>query len=180
MEASGATIDIFKVAEYFGITPDKITPIIVVLVFGLCLFYRYFLKDRIKEIETKIEDILQRVSRLEGIGGGMTSHSSPLSPTELGAQHIKQSNLEKILNDNKESFIKNVKDLLPKDYTDYDVQQIAEKFLVSLKDDPMMKPVKEYAFKNGLGIEVLLGTAALWLRDDFLKVSRQISKEIRK
>jgi|SRR3989344_5143713 len=101
--------------------------------------------------------------------------ASPLRPTKTGASLIKDSGLEKILDDNKDNLCTKLKASLPKDYTEYDVQENARKLLIGLKDDTMMNPVKEYVYNNPMEIEVILNVGGLWLRDDFLKQSRQMA-----
>jgi len=137
------------------------------------------IKKDIDKIREDIKMLIDRVSKLEGKMEGVIGRSSPLSPTALGARYIKESGLAAILDDKgeKELLREKLKADLPKNYSDYDVQESSRRILFSLKDDPMMRPVKEYAFQNGLEVEVILGAAALWLRDDFMGVSRKISPE---
>lgn len=120
-------------------------------------------------ISNKIKGVVINQSLLETSG-------SPLAPTEYGAELIKKSGLEKILDDYKEDLCIKLKANLPKDHTEYDVQEIARNLLVSLKDDPMMKPIKEYLYNNPMDIELILRIGGLWLRDDFLKKDRKINK----
>ncbi len=70
-----------------------------------------------------------------------------------------------------------LKKQLVENYTEYDVQEKARNLLIAQKDDSIMNPVKEYAYKNGLNVEIILKVGGLWLRDDFLGIPRQIGKE---
>ena len=101
------------------------------------------------------------------------SSGSPLNPTEYGASLIKESGLEKILDDNKELLCTKLKASLPQDYTEYDVQEHARNLLVSLQDDPIMKPVKNWIYNNPIDIEIILRVGGLWLRSDFLNQPRK-------
>lgn len=105
------------------------------------------------------------------------TNGSPLRPTAYGVQLIVDSGLEKIIAENKEDLCIKLKAVLPKDYGEYDVQENARNLLVNLKDDPIMKPVKEYVYNNPMDIEIILKAGGLWLRDDFLGQARQVSTE---
>lgn len=102
---------------------------------------------------------------------------SPLKPTQYGARLIKESGLEKILNENKPFLIDEIRKLLPKDYTDYDVQEMSRQALLSLKNNPILNSVKEYSFKKGMDIDIILNTGGLWLKDDFLGKPRKTAEK---
>lgn len=105
------------------------------------------------------------------------SGSSPLNPTEYGAKLIKDSGLEKILNDNKEFLCTKLKASLPRDYTEYDAQERARDLLLLLRNDPILNPVKEWVYNNPIiDIETVLRVGGLWLRNDFLNQPRKVSE----
>lgn len=129
--------------------------------------------NAIVEIQTIIQD------KWKGITMQYTlteQGSSPLRPTEYGVKLIKDSGLEKILDANKETLCIKLRASLSKDHTEYDVQENARNLLIELKDDPMMKPVKEYVYNYPIEIDIILRTGGLWLRDDFLEQPRQAAK----
>lgn len=99
--------------------------------------------------------------------------ASPLRPTQIGAGLIKDSGLENVMDEHKDELCIKLKAMLPTGYTEYDVQEKARALLISLKDDPMMNPVKDYVYANPMDIERILRVGGLWLRDDFLKKPRQ-------
>lgn len=138
------------------------------------------LKTGFRELQTDVRDLIGRIAKMEGKLEGVSASASPVQPTELGARYIKESGLEKILDERKISLCDNLKNLLPQNYVEYDVQEVARRVMLSLKDEPIMRPVKEYAFKEGVEVEVILGVGALWLRDDFLKLPREINKTEKK
>lgn len=127
---------------------------------------------------TEIQTIIR--SKFKGINiiHTMTEQgSSPLNPTEYGAYLMRESGLEKILNENTELLCTKLRASLPNDYTEYDVQEKARQVLLDLKDDQIMNPVKEWVYQNPTEIETVLRTGGLWLRDDFLKQPRKISEK---
>ncbi|MFY9484022.1 MAG: hypothetical protein WAP74_00150 [Patescibacteria group bacterium] len=135
------------------------------------------LKTDFKELRTDVRDLIGRMAKMEGKLEGVASSASPLQPTELGVKYIKDSGLEKILDDKKEHLFGQLENMLPPNYPEYDVQEAARRLMLSLKDELFIRPVKDYAFKEGKEIEVILGVGALWLRDDFLNRPRGIAKK---
>jgi hypothetical protein len=125
---------------------------------------------------TEIQSILKSKFNELIINHSMVERgSSPLKPTSYGVKLIKDSGLEKILDEQKDFLCTRLKAKLDKDYTEYDIQENARNLLVELKNDPMMNPVKDYVYNNPIDIKIILQTGGLWLRDDFLKKHRGIS-----
>lgn len=170
-------LDIPALLQYFGITADKITPFII---FGV-IFWLLFLRPakwklgKISSAITEIQTILRTL-------GHDTKHlveapGSPLQPTEYGAKLIKESGLEAILDGKKPALTEELKKLLPEKFTPYDVQEVARQLMVSKKNDSDFRGVKDYAYDNGLDVDIILQAGGLWLRDDFLGKERKIKKE---
>jgi len=167
--------------NYFGITADKITPLVILALLGM-----FYLSKTLKPINKKIGRCcnaiieIQTTFKNQGIDldHKMTETSaSPLKPTTYGAELIKDSGLEKMLNDNKELLNKKLQASLPEGYTHYDVQEKARELLISLTDDPIMSSVKTWIYNNPIDIDIILSVGGLWLRDDFLKEPRLTSKK---
>jgi|GEM_PF-1396741 len=126
---------------------------------------------------TEVQTILKsKFPGLEITQSLLEKPGSPLAPTEQGASILKESGLEKVLDDNKEALQIRLRASLPDPYTDYDVQENARKLLNSLKDDPMMIAVKDWVYANPMRLDILLNLGGLWLRDDFLGHERKINK----
>lgn len=176
-------MDIVNLLNYFGIAPNTLTPLVLVWGVGFFIIAKY-LKENIEPIKKSISRITNSIVEIQTllkVNNIPLNHllieapGSPLQPTEYGAKIIKESGLEKILDQKKESLIKALRDSLHGDYTDYDAQETARKVLISLKSDPIMNPVKEYAYKNALDVEIILRVGGLWLRDDFLGQPRKLA-----
>ena len=127
---------------------------------------------------TEIQTILKNKLDVYTFNHSMVERgTSPLRPTAFGANLIKESGLEKILNTNKETLCIKLQASLKEEYTEYDVQENARNLLISLKDDGIMRKVKEYIYNHPMDIEVILRVGGLWLRDDFLKQPRAVAQE---
>lgn len=127
---------------------------------------------------TEIQTILMTKFTGITINHSMTEvPGSPLKPTQYGAQLIKDSGLETILNENREVLCERLRTSLSEGYAEYDVQENARVLLLALKDDPMMRHVKEYVYNHPINIEIILRTGGLWLRDDFLNQPRAIAPQ---
>jgi|SRR3989344_4301014 len=164
--------------NYFGITPDKMTPLFVLGAIFVLFFIRPITKNlrRIGNAIIEIQTIM--VNNNVSLSHLLTeSPGSPLNPTEYGEILIKESGLERILDENKERLFSELKNTLPQQYIEYDVQEVARKVLISLKDDPIMVSVKKYAYTKGISVETILNTGGLWLRNDFLKKQRGVNKK---
>ena len=120
-------------------------------------------------IKDELGKIWARFEKVEGAG-------SPLNPTQKGKKWLDDSGLSNIIDNSKKEWLLNeLKKQLPKNYTDYDVQITARRLMVSLRDDEAIKPIKEYAFDNGIDIEIILRLSGLLLRDNFLNVPHKVS-----
>lgn len=173
--------DFLNSLAYLGLTADKMVPLLLVTGFAL-----YFVNKSLAPIKKSIAQITNaciEIQTIFGIHGIDLKHclvetsGSPLKLTKYGAQLIKDSGLEKILNDNKETLCDQLKARLKEGYTEYDVQENARNILVGLKDDSIMKPVKEYVYNHPMDITIILRAGGLWLRDDFLKKPRETADE---
>lgn len=144
--------------------------------------------EAIKSALAPFSSIAHAITEIQTILGekfpGLTiNHSmtekpgSPLRPTQYGVQLIRDSGLEVILNDNRDTLCTKLRGSLQQGYIEYDVQENARNLLIGLKDDPMMRQVKEYVYNHPIDIEIILRTGGLWLRDDFLNQPRGIAPE---
>lgn len=103
--------------------------------------------------------------------------ASPFQPTVEGKQLLEESGLAKVLDNHKDDLEGRLRKMLPQDHTEYDVQEKAKELLLSLKDSSLLNPVKEYAYKNAMNIDIILHIGRLWLRDDFLGQHRGWHKD---
>lgn len=179
------TFDIIATLNYFGLTPDKIIPVILIGLF-IWFFFSKSLTKFLKPINKSLRQITNAIIEIQTIFKQrwdieldhklLEAGGSPLRPTEYGAQLIRESGLEKILNEQKELLFSKLKEELPENYTEYDVQEMSRQVLLKMKTDPIINPVKTYAYQNAIDVDMILRVGGLWLRDDFLGQPRGIAK----
>ena len=139
------------------------------------------LENSIEWIKRELGNLWDAVKGREARRAGAEATGSPINPTELGWKYIRESGLDKIVDtEKKEELLEKLKNSLGKDYAEYDVQEKARKLVVSMKDDPMFKPVKEYAFSNGIDVDIILLLGGLLLRDNFLNQQHQTAPSAKK
>lgn len=173
--------DFFGLLNYLGITPSTAIPLIIFGLIAYIIFSKKITKhinplnknlDSIKLAVVEIQTIFSTSGKLIKYSLTETSNS-PLQPTEFGLELLKKSGMEGYVKTNRESLIKKVKEKLKerlkKDYTAYDVQEQSIKLMIELKDTNLLNTIKEFAFKNGIDIEIILRLGGLMLRDEFLK-----------
>lgn len=129
-------------------------------------------------IKTELTNLWTAILGKEAIRHGLEGKGSPLNPTELGWKYIKESGLENIVDHEKrDELLAKLKETLGDNTSEYDVQESARKLLLSIKDDPMFKPVKDYAFNNGIDADIILILGGLLLRDNYLNRQHQSSPQ---
>lgn len=93
---------------------------------------------------------------------------SPFIMTDYGKKLVDESGFPKIFKQNKVRIIDSVKSRRPQ--TNYDIQEYSKDVLLQdFINDPMIKPIKDYAYKNALNINIILETASLIIRDEVIK-----------
>lgn len=155
----------------------KIDMVYFLGIIGTILTLAWIFSNKLSAIETSITWIKRELGRLwnsissmESGLAGVEGSKSPLNPTQLGWKWLNESGLAKIIDEEQKTWLlQNLRNSLPPNYTDYDVQEVARRVMVSLKDDSLMKAVKQYAFEHGIDIEMLLRLGGLLLRDNFLE-----------
>jgi hypothetical protein len=178
-------IDIVATLNYLGITHDRVLPFLLLIGAMFYVSYKitYKFTDPLKKSISVLTCAVLEIQVILRNCGFALAHNipegsgSPLQPREYGRTLIIESGLQKIL-DERKSFLKTeLLKLLPKNYTAYDVQEKARQLLLNLKDNEIMNPVKDYAYRLGIDADIILRTGGLWLRDDFLKQPRGLAKE---
>jgi hypothetical protein len=163
---------------------DVLTPVVALILtvfLAVCGVAAYFFKRLIAQVDTltkEIKPIRPAIIELQGLitngkrkvmFGLTVEPGSPLKITEYGDQLLRDSGFYKILRQHSPQLTQAVKDTNPK--TNYDIQENSEHILRTLleQSEPMLVPLKSYAFTNGLSLEVLIPPATIALRDEVMK-----------
>lgn len=135
------------------------------------------IENSLKWLKEGFEKVESRLGSLEVKKSGMENPGSPVDPTKKGWKYLKESGLDKIIDEEKrEDLLKILKDSLPENYTKYDVQEKARIVVLNLRDDTEVgKKMEEYAFDNGISVDILLRLGGLLLRDNFLERKHNVA-----
>ena len=150
---------IMDILKFLGLTPDRLVPLAFLTLALYIVFnkklYKHLnpIKLAIVEIQTKFGDFGHSIKY------SLTeTRESPIKPSDYGLQLAEESKLKEIIIQNKEKFLKELdyklKENLP--ITAYDVQEKSRQLMLDYKDNNLMNPVKLYAFKQGIEVEVIL------------------------
>lgn len=153
--------------------------IIVVLLGGIAFFVKRIL-GKTDKLEASFKPIVPAIVEIQG-KFSEAGHSilfpltvtpgSPLKLTDYGKQLMQDSGFNTILANasNRKILVDFVKAMNPQ--TEYDAQECSVRSIQKLleNNNPILKPLKEYAYNNGLSTEILIKPAGILLRDKVLK-----------
>jgi len=92
---------------------------------------------------------------------------SPLALTDSGERLLKDSGGEDFVNNHYELLAQKVEDNSPK--TAYDIQELSQQVITWLKSEDIFNSLKDYAFKTGLPLEIIIEVMGIYLRDKILR-----------
>jgi hypothetical protein len=156
--------------------------IIIVALSGLVSWFGKKTLDRIEKkissVESDLKPITPAIVEIQGKfkDAGHTllfpltvTPGSPLKLTEYGEKLMKESGFCEVLKKNRKELVDGVKVKSPK--TNYDIQQFSKQLIHELfeNDNEMFRPLKDYAFNNGMNVKILVPPAGLLLRDEVMK-----------
>lgn len=130
------------------------------------------LKPELSAFRDHAAEARVRLSVVETKLDGFAKTNSPLSLTPQGEKAVKASGLKQYIDSNQELLIaaatKNGKLTNP-----YDIQQSTAIFFDAYTfPEDVEEKLKDYAFNNGISLDVLLRVGALYLRDICLEAIR--------
>jgi len=150
---------------------------LITAIIAVCIAWGKFtqglkdLKERFNKVEVKVDRLGERMANIEGrMGVGYTSPSSPVHLTEKGEKVLIESKAKEILDkkENREKVLDRIK-AESRPNTAYDVQEKTKQAIRELADDQMFIPVKDYAFRQGVDLSIILDIVAIYFRDIALK-----------
>ena len=168
-----------------------VTPTVIASVFAF-IFYRVFnlgeyhqkfsnaledvkkLQTDIKSLENSSVKIAQALSVVKallisdlGIDAGVFNSKSPLSLQPLGEKVLKESDFERIFDENKEMFLDKIREYGFE--TEADIDTASADIVELMKEHELFKGFKEVAYQNGITLEVLLRACAIYMREQAVK-----------
>jgi len=99
-------------------------------------------------------------------GKGLTKSKSPISLTERGYDLLQKSGGQAWISQYRDELIKAIQQKNP--LSAYDVQEYAKEVLKSLvtMSDPRLKPLKDYAYAQGIELDDIITVMGIHLRDE--------------
>lgn len=151
--------------------------IITVLLAGIGFFVKKIF-DKTESLEASFKPITPAIVEIQGkfteAGHSLlfpltVAPGSPLELTEYGTKLINESGFKELMKVCRDRLVKRVRDKNPT--TNYDIQEDSIDVIKELleSNDETLKPLKDYAFNNGLSVEILAPPAGIVLRDEVMK-----------
>ena len=155
-----------------------ITAFVVSSIGWLIAFVRF--QEKVKNLETKVDKIevgLQEVrdkviaceTRIDERGEkGLIKRKSPADLTEKGLDLLQKSGGQAWIITNRPELLKSIKEKKPT--SAYDVQEYAKEILKEIvaKNDPKLKPLKDYAYTKGLNLDDIILVMSIQLRNEVM------------
>ena len=91
----------------------------------------------------------------------------PISLNENGKEMLTASGFLRIFETHGDEILEEIRKCNPA--TNYDVQEMAIKTVISLSDNPDINPVKNYAYKKSITVEKVLYLGGIHARDMYFK-----------
>ena len=114
-------------------------------------------RDKAIACETRIEERGNK---------GLAKNKSPIDLTEKGLDLLRESGGQEWIITNRLELIKAIKDKNPT--SAYDVQEYSKEVLKDIvaKNDPKLKPLKDYAYAKGISLDDIIFVMSIHLRNE--------------
>lgn len=179
--------------NYFGITPNQLSPVFIVVGIFAWAGWKFFLKDikreigdikyevtdlhhATKEIQKYIEDRDGEWTPQHRLGANPTfstygKANSPAVPNEAGDKLLRESQFMEQYPKFKDDVFKAIDAMGFR--TLYDYERGAKRALRQLQDDPRFDPIKDYVVGHpDITLSVIFAIAAWLIRDDYAAYQR--------
>lgn len=151
------------------------------IIFSVCgslIAIAWYASGRFSGLETGVKGLNTRLTNIEGQIFNITKTASPVSLTERGHKILIESGLKDYIDTNKEKLLDHCK----KDNkieSAYDVQISAFNYFnkVNFEND-FEKQLKEYAFKEGINMDMIRRIGGIYFRDVCLDQLKMNPKDI--
>lgn len=125
------------------------------------------LKTDVKKLGGSMDRIIGHLATSDGISADLFAGSSPLQLLEKGIKLLDESGFKEVYKDNKDWFIKEIKQYKIK--TLADVDDASFKIMEKCRNDAKFVNLKEMAFEKGVNLDVLLRVLSIYLRGELAK-----------
>jgi len=143
---------------------------IITTVAGTLISIAWFASGRLTRVETLVEGLDRRITNIEGNFNGAFTQQSPIALTEKGRMYLEGSGLKEYIDETKDELRRLAVTEPDELETSYDIQNTAFDFFDSvLFDDSFEKVLKQYAYEQGISMNVLRRVAGIYFRDILLK-----------
>lgn len=158
-------MDIIAVLNYFGFTPQNVTPLVVVAVIALLFVFKHTkpMRTSLSEIREKFFVVESRVSDLWK--DKLAPANSPRKLNERGNEILNKSGVKALVESKKERIIYLIKEKKPG--TAFDAEKILLDIMADLPNHcpEIVDSLKDGAYSVGADISTLLFVAGIDMRD---------------
>lgn len=133
---------------------------------------------RFTKVETLIDGIKERLTRIEGSSSGAFGQSSPINLLPKGQELLEKSGLKQYIDDNKDSLLDFCRQENKMD-TAYDVQKAAFQLFDTMKFSRELETkLKKTAYDFGVDMNLMRRVGGIYLRDICLGKLNMSQEEI--
>ncbi len=161
----GLLVWLWKSGKYFGALEEKLN-------------FLPKLEEHIGKIDAHLSQVTNAIIEMQthmNSRGYMinqklaVTNASPTRLTDYGEQLMQESGFYQIIKEEKGLLVDLVRAKNPR--TDYDIQEFSLKVLQELAttNNPVLFPLKNYAFQKGLVLDIILQAAGIVLRDNVIQ-----------
>lgn len=145
---------------YFGITADKITPLVVCGVIAMTCVFKHT-----KPIRQDLKDIRERFFSLEGRMTSVFQSKSPVSLLPKGESILISSGMRAYIDSNIDHLMKKCEGNNP-----YDIQEAAFGLFDNMQfPENITDQIKDIAFKEGTSVDIIRRISGIYFRDKCLE-----------
>lgn len=125
--------------------------------------------EKIEKLEKEVSligTIRERLAKVETGKADITTYiqsKSPLSLTDKGKLVLYESDGHNFIEKNKQALLDEIKSKKPK--TAYDVQTYSEEVIKEKSNQESFNSIKNYAFKEGIELGIIIKIMGIYLRD---------------
>ena len=118
----------------------------------------------LREIELKVTTCMTKIDeRTKSSPAAYTETKSPVTLNPNGKSLLSRSGADKFVLENQNDLVNRIREKSPK--TAYDVQEFAKEAIKAVENEDRFIPLKNFAYREGLDLGVIILVTGLYLRD---------------